>query len=503
MTETKWGPGEAAKTARPFVGDLHAPTGEPEYGREGYEPGEDDQGAASYQQRALQRALIGRMLAEPELVGPMLEAGILPEHLEGAPERRCLRAIRGLWAEGEPIDADSVLQWLRKRGTAPAGFDVWLAKVVSHPFTADPLPFARMLQEDYLWGVLGRAFDLGARETKERRFTPLELKQQVEDLLAAMVRPEQVGRRVGEVVADLQDLWNGSRPAVQFVPTGLEDLDDFVRGLAPGHLWCVAARSSMGKSAFATALIDGVCVTQRVPTALWTLEDGEEEYTQRIVARRSGVPLRMLDGEVSAEWTPDLHRAAADLDDAPLEIFDVPSVTPTEIRAQVQRLRAHGVRLIIVDQLDKVEHPPADRNDLRILATTKALKQIAREFGITVVLLHQIRRDVDKRKNPRPTLADLYDAPVEKDCDVVCLLFRPEYHSRNVRPRFRKLLEVIVAKQRKGPTGTVDLSFDNECARVRTRTYEEDHPTDDGDHEPTGNERRAEQTGFFDDEDDQ
>ena len=317
---------------------------------------------------------------------------------------------------------------------------------------------------------VGRLLQDAART---RRWTPLEVRQQLTEKLDELVHERDQGRSIGAVMEDLCQLWEGKRPPVHTIDTGWPSLNDALGGWRAGSLICVAARSSMGKTAFSAGSLSRVAVDQGIPSALWALEDGEEDYGRRLTSPRAGIPLRDLEREVSGHqgWH-ELSGAVAEIQSAPLRVFDSGRWSAAKIRAQCQRLRGEGLRFVVIDQLSMLEHPPGERLDERILDTCYRLKAMAKEFGLTVVLMHQVNRGVEGRRSPRPIMSDLKNAAVEEACDAVLLLFRPEYYARggSVPKDKRGLLEVIVGKQRMGPTPTVDLQFTGPLNKIDERS---------------------------------
>lgn len=464
----------------------------------GYAPGEaNHDGLSDEAHRLMQRQLIGRMLGDPDTVGAVLDSGLKPRHFDQPREKRALRAMSGLYTAGKPVSFDGVLTWLQERQDAQPGFDTWMTSVVADQLVAEPVGVAKLLVRHAQWLLLEKAAKLLQQASRERRWTPEEVRQDLIDKLDLLLVQQHEGQHISEFVKPLIELWEGRRPPTAVLTTGLESLDEVVK-FRHGGMTCISAASSMGKSTFATTLIDCLSVQQRLPGALFTFEDGGEEYTQRLVAGRSGIATAKLDGEVSGELWPDLGRAAGAVETAPVEVREDPGWTAARIRTECQRLRARGgLRYVVIDQLDKLQHPQADRHDLRLSATTSQLKLMARELDIHVFLLHQLTKEVGKRKNPRPTMADLRDGPIENDCDVVLLLFRVEYYLRLRTPAAKRgLLEVIVGKQRKGPTTTVEMHFDGAHSRVREREHSDDQ-ADEEDDEPSG----PQQAAFFDGDD--
>jgi replicative DNA helicase len=261
------------------------------------------------------------------------------------------------------------------------------------------------------------------------------------------------------------------------IPTGFYELDKMLCGLNSGELIVIAARPSMGKTAFALNLLEHAalsrpqCLEGRAPSVLmFSLEMGRQSLVSRLLCARAGVPGHFLRrGNLSVDDRNDLVRAADDLRGAKIFIDDSAGLTVAAVRSRARRLAAReGVDLVLIDYLQLLTHPRSESRQQEISTISRSLKELSRELGVPVVALSQLSRAVESRDPPRPQLADLRESgSIEQDADVVLLLYRPEYYAKYRTDENKDVAEVIVAKQRNGPTGDVRLYFRSETMRFQ------------------------------------
>jgi replicative DNA helicase len=243
-------------------------------------------------------------------------------------------------------------------------------------------------------------------------------------------------------------------------------------GLKPGQLIIIAARPSMGKSAFATNIAEHVCLTNLVPTALFSLEMTSDELMERVLCTQSNVKLqRVRDGFMSKEEVSRLGKKHIEVSEAPLYLDETPSLSIAAFRARARRaVSKHGVKLLIVDYLQlmrgSTKRAAQDRR-LEIDEISSGLKATAKELGVPVIALSQLNRDAEERAEPK--LSHLRESgSIEQDADVVALLHRPERITHKEEDKGKAVL--ILAKQRNGPVGRIELIFEGETTRFQSTT---------------------------------
>jgi replicative DNA helicase len=268
------------------------------------------------------------------------------------------------------------------------------------------------------------------------------------------------------------------------LPSGFYELDDMLCGFNAGDLVVIAARPSMGKTAFVLNILDHAALhapewLERNPTLLFfSLEMGQQSIVRRMLCTRARVDAhRLRTGKIPNEDYAELSRAAGELASANIFIDDTPGLSVMALRSRARRLKQqHGLDMVVLDYLQLMTHPRSESRQQEISNISRSLKELARELEIPVLALSQLSRQVELRDDKRPQLADLRESgSIEQDADVVLLLFRPEYYFRD-REDVKGLAEIIVAKQRNGPTGEVKLSFVGSQMRFENRAPTMDEP---------------------------
>jgi len=260
------------------------------------------------------------------------------------------------------------------------------------------------------------------------------------------------------------------------LPTGFLDLDEMTCGLQDGELIVIAARPSMGKTTLALNILEHVGVLNKIPAVIFSLEMSRDQLARNMLCSRAqidGHTLRL--GRLPSSEMPKLATHVGALSEAPIFIDDSPNLNVFELRAKVRRLKAGpGCRLVIVDYLQLLQGPPAESRQIEISAISRALKALAREMNLPVIAVSQLNRQLEMREDKRPRLADLRESgAIEQDADVVLLLHRPSYYQHGVDDG---RAELIIAKQRNGPTGIVHLTFLSKFLRFASST-EKPSPT--------------------------
>ena len=251
------------------------------------------------------------------------------------------------------------------------------------------------------------------------------------------------------------------------VPTGYVDFDIKTAGLQASDLIVIAGRPSMGKSAFAIGIAEYVGVTEKIPVAIFSLEMAKEQLVQRMLCSHAKVDAhKVRTGYLSTSDWPRLTAAAGKLSEAPIFIDDAPSISVMELRAKARRLKAHqDIKLIILDYMQLMRGSGNIENrQQEISEISRSLKALARELNVPVIAISQLSRAVESRTDHRPQLSDLRESgAIEQDADVVVLILREEYY--NPTPENQGIAELIIAKQRNGPVGTLKLAFIKEYTR--------------------------------------
>jgi replicative DNA helicase len=245
------------------------------------------------------------------------------------------------------------------------------------------------------------------------------------------------------------------------IPSGFVDLDKMTSGFQRSDLIIVAARPSVGKTAFALNIAQNVGVRAKETVAIFSLEMGASQLVQRMICAEANVDAtRMRTGYLEGDDWEKLTMAIGALSEASIYIDDSPSITVAEIRAKCRRLKQEkGLGMILIDYLQLIHgRGKGDNRQQEVSEISRTLKQIARELNVPVIALSQLSRGVEQRQDKRPMMSDLRESgSIEQDADIVAFLYRDDYYDKESEKK--NIIEIILAKQRNGPIGTVELAF--------------------------------------------
>src|SRR5215469_5145795 len=276
-----------------------------------------------------------------------------------------------------------------------------------------------------------------------------------------------------------------NRGSVTGIPTGFIELDRMTSGLHPAEMIVIAARPSMGKTALAMNIAEHVAMNVGKPVAVFSLEMSSQQLVQRLLCSRAKVDLQKVrNGFLSERDFPSLTTAASHLAGANLFIDDTPGLSISELRAKARRLKANNkIELLVIDYLQLLRSTTRraqDNRQLEISEISGGIKALAKELNLPIIVIAQLNRQPDARAKGdtpgRPRLSDLRESgSIEQDADVVGLLVRPEYYATDEEEKERSAgeAELIIAKQRNGPTGEVPLTFRKEYTRFENRAKEQ------------------------------
>ena len=260
------------------------------------------------------------------------------------------------------------------------------------------------------------------------------------------------------------------------VPTGFGKIDEITSGLQNSDLIIIAGRPSMGKTAFALNIAEHVALEENIAVAIFSLEMAKEQLAMRMfssIAKVNSQKLRR--GFVGETDWPKLTTAAGRLSEAPIFIDDTPAITVLEMKAKARRLKADkGLGLVILDYLQLMRSSGSkDSREQEISEISRSLKALAKELAVPVIALSQLNRKVEDRTNRRPQMADLRESgAIEQDADVIAFIYRDEVYNKSEDNTERGFAEIIIGKQRNGPTGTVKLVFQEQFTRFENPAFD-------------------------------
>ncbi len=433
-----------------------------------------------------ERALLGALLLDVDRIPEAAEI-VRPEDFFERRHQTIFGVLLQLADKSIPVDFITVGEALRAVGrfdeVGGAGYLVELASLVTSSahanyhanLVADTATLRNLIHE--ATDIVTRAYETRANEDLVKA-----LLDECEQRMFSLARREE-GTSPEPIAAAIAETFRRIDAATHHgeltgLATGYLDLDQLLCGLNAGDLIVLAARPSMGKTALALNMIEHAALSRpvwldRAPAVLlFTLEMGRQQVVRRMLCSRARVEAhRLRFGRLSSEERADLTSAADQLSHAKIFIDDTSNLTVMSLRSRARRLKAkHGLDLIVVDYLQLIAFPNSESRQQEISNISRALKGIARELGVPVIALSQLSRQVELRDEKRPQLADLRESgSIEQDADVVLLLYRPEYYPQLRKEDNRGLAEVIVAKQRNGPTGEVRLQFFDSTMRFENR----------------------------------
>lgn len=416
-----------------------------------------------------ERSVLGGLLLEQEAwdeVSDLLgeEDFYKPSH------RKIYAAIKELHRRDMPSDLVTVSNLLMEKGDLETvGGAAYLAEMIDQtPSAANIVSYARIVHDKALLRkvittsqeFISKAFE-GDFDTLDVFMDSVEAK--VFQLTEATTQSGLVDASslVKTSLEQLEALY-GKQLTVTGIPSGFTELDELTSGFQPGELIIVAARPSMGKTAFSLNLALHAALREKKKIAYFSVEMGKESVMLRLLANAARIRMGDLrTGRIDDQSWPKLINTAAALSETGLFIDDTAGISPFEIRAKARRMKAkHGLDMIMVDYLQLMGmKQKVESREREVSEISKLLKSIAKELQIPVIALAQLNRGVEGRSDRRPMLSDLRESgSIEQDADVIAMLYREDYYDRD-NPEIKGIAEIIIAKQRNGPTDIVKLRW--------------------------------------------
>jgi replicative DNA helicase len=412
-----------------------------------------------------EQAVLGSLLIDPEAI-IALAPQLRPDDFYHEAHAHIYGAALALYERREPIDLVTLSSELERQGKLQqVGGTAYLADLVAAvPTAAHAEHYASAVRRSSL---LRKLIQAGARIAAlgyEEQLPVDEVLDRAEQILFEVARRRQHQdfvslRTLLEQYFDKMDYLHQHRGQIVGVPTGFHDLDLLTGGLQKSDLIILAARPSAGKTALALSIAHHVA-SRGIPVAIFSLEMNREQLVQRLLALETGLDTQRLRlGYIDDDEWVELMKGFGRLAEAPIFIDDTPAISSMELRSKARRIKAEeDVQLIIVDYLQLMQSQRSDNRVQEISEISRSLKALARELDIPIIALSQLSRAVEARNPHIPVLADLRESgSIEQDADIVMFIYREEMYDPNTDKK--GIAEVIVAKHRNGPTGTVPLRF--------------------------------------------
>jgi len=394
--------------------------------------------------------------------------------------RRIFRHIARLIEASRPADIVTVFESLEKSSESEqAGGMAYLGEIAnSTPSAANIKRYAEIVRER---AILRRLVTVGD-EIAASALTPRgkEAKQLLDEAESKVFEIKESGSRategfmpiqplLGKVVDRIQELYDRDHPSdITGIPTGFTDLDNKTSGLQPGDMVIVAGRPSMGKTAFALNMAEHVALETGLPVAIFSMEMPGTQLAMRFLSSVGKLDAhRVRTGKLNDDEWQRMTYALGKLHEAPIHIDETPALNATELRARARRLyrQCGKLGLIVIDYIQLMSSVGQGENRAtEISEISRSIKSLAKELNVPVVALSQLSRNVESRPNKRPVMSDLRESgAIEQDADIILFIYRDEVY--NPDSPDKGSAELIIAKQRNGPIGTVKVTFLGEYTR--------------------------------------
>jgi replicative DNA helicase len=414
-------------------------------------------------------SVLGGVLLENEALNRVLEVVNEGDFYREA-HRQIFSALLHLYERNEPADLITLSEVLKKRDALEevGGIEYLNFLVNSVPTAANIAYYAKIIKEkSILRKLINRAteiINLGFGDAGDVDESLDRAERWIFEISEDRARPSffPIKDIIKASFKTIENLYE-KKQLITGVPTGFTKLDDLTSGLQPSDLIIVAGRPSMGKTALALNITQHAAIEDGIPSAIFSLEMSKEQLALRLLCSEAKVDAHRLRGGFLSEtdW-PKLTRAAGSLSEAPIFIDDTPGLTVLEMRAKSRRLKAeHNLGLVVVDYLQLMRgRANSETREQEISDISRSLKALAKELRLPVIALSQLNRKVEDRGDRRPQLADLRESgAIEQDADVIIFLYRDEIYNRSEDNPHKGKAEIIIGKQRNGPTDKFELAF--------------------------------------------
>lgn len=430
-----------------------------------------------------EQSVLGSILLKDKIFGTVLEI-LQPDDFYSPAHRIIYGACIDLFERNEPQDLITLTNLLKDTNKLDTiGGASYLASLTSIvPVTSNVASYAKIIKQK---AVLRRLIEVNTDIANRCYEEQGEIDQLVDEAEQAIF--DIAGKKSSQSFTSLKDIVPTAfqkieqlykrKELITGVPTGYGEMDKMTAGLQPSDLIILAGRPSMGKTSFAMNLAEHAAISEKIGVAVFSLEMSKEQLTTRLLCSVGRIDSqRMRTGRLYEEDWPKLTRAVQMLQEAPLFIDDTPAISVLEMRSKVRRLAAqHSIGLILVDYLQLMQGRSNENRTQEISEISRSLKALAKEHNVPVIALSQLNRGLESRTDKRPMMSDLRESgAIEQDADIICFIYRDEVYNKAEDNPNKGIAEIIIGKQRNGPTGTIRLTFLNEFTSFENLSNMED-----------------------------
>jgi len=415
-----------------------------------------------------EQAVLGAILLEPSALTTASEI-LIPEDFYRAAHQKIFRTMLQLSDRGEPVDLVTVTSELADANALEeVGGVSYLTELANAvPTAANVQYYAKIVEEKSILRRLIRTATSIAQDGYTREDEVEDVLNEAErKILEVSQRKNTTGfQNIKDVLVQAYDnieMLHNRKGEITGIPTGFIELDRMTAGFQRSDFIIVAARPSVGKTAFALNIAQNVATRTGENVAIFSLEMGAQQLVMRMLCAEGNINAQNLrTGKLTPEDWGKLTMAMGSLSNAGIFIDDTPNIRVSEIRAKCRRLKQEqGLGMVLIDYLQLIQGSGRNRENRQqeVSEISRSLKALARELDVPVIALSQLSRSVEQRQDKRPMMSDLRESgSIEQDADIVAFLYRDDYYDKESENK--NIIEIIIAKQRNGPVGTVQLAF--------------------------------------------
>ncbi|MDD6328046.1 MAG: replicative DNA helicase [Eubacteriales bacterium] len=416
-----------------------------------------------------EQSVVGAMIMDRNVISDLADL-LSKDDFYDARYGILFEAMVELYREGQPVDLITLTDRLRKKEVPEEiSSTTFIGEIVSMvPTSANARHYAQIVQDKSALRKMIRLCEDTEKDCYIENESAANILEQAEQSIFKLVQTRNnasditpIQKIVINVIEEIEEAAR-NKGKITGISTGFRDLDNMLTGMHGGELLLVAARPAMGKTAFVLNIAHDLAVMHKIPCAIFSLEMSKEQLVSRMIAIDAMVDSKSMKlGNLSDDDWDKVIESTEAIANSPLYIDDNSSITVSELRSKCRKLKQnHDIKLIILDYLQLMSASKhVESRQAFIAEVSRAMKNIARELNIPVIALSQLSRAVDSRPDHKPVLSDLRESgSIEQDADVVMFIYRDEYYNPETTTK-PMTAEIIIAKQRSGETGSVDLRW--------------------------------------------